>query len=313
MPFRTLASLKKVANLGAEVVSIAPLEAAGIVAVLTNDPVQLGVYPMTSGTSKLQSVSIERGDAVALVNKMVAVVKSGDEVWALLDIQHKPKIDSIGRHIKGLYANPNGDPALAIAWDGHGAALSVQSNEVGGRQFTLRGEVRVASIAKSATYVIVDGQGGGQLREHPGATPESAASARADLPAEAKSFDLLAGGSELSAASKRGAESVCVVRRQGQGSLVAKMIGVPGSVAGVAVNATSLFVAGQDGRLRLFDGDTLHRAGEGIAQPTFELDLRGDGPPMAIAASTKGGNKIWVGTRGGDLLVCDAAKGTLDI
>jgi hypothetical protein len=312
MPFRTLASLKKVTNLGGEVVCIAPLEAHGLVAVLTNDPVQLGVYPIGSGTPKVQGLSIDQGDSVALINKMVAVVKSGDELWGLIDIQHKPKIDPIGRHIKSLHASPNGESALAIAWDGHGAALTVQKNEVGGRQFTLRGEVRVASIGKSSTFVVVEGPGGGQWREHPGATPEAGASARADLPVEAKSFDLLAGGADLSAVSKRGADSVCVVRREGAGH-GAKMIGVPASVAGVAVNTTSLFVAGQDGRLRLFDADTLQRADSGQTKPTFELDLRGDGAPTVIAATSKGGNKLWIGTRGGDLIVCDAAKGTLDI
>ena len=44
MPFKTLAGLKKLTNLGAETVAIAPLDAGSIVAAVTSDPVKLSVH-----------------------------------------------------------------------------------------------------------------------------------------------------------------------------------------------------------------------------------------------------------------------------
>jgi len=262
MPFKTLAGLKKLTNLGAETVAIAPLDAGSIVAAVTSDPVKLSVHAYSGGSGKVTNVALDEAHGAALLNKQVAVVKSGDDLWALLDIQHKPKIEQVGRDIKSLHGCPSGDTALAIGWDGNGAAMAFANNEVGGRQFTVRGDVRCASLSNdNRCYVVVEGGGGGQFRVHPGASPESGAIARADLPAEVLGYDRLAGGDELSALSKLGADSVCVIRKEGAAAFAAKMIGVPGGVVDVAVIRTSLFVLCADGKLRLYDGETLQRAG----------------------------------------------------
>ena len=313
MPFKVLASLKKVAKLDAEIVAIAPLETARIVAAITKDPVKLAVQPYAGAGGKVTNVSLDEAKDVALVNKQVAVVKSGDDLWALLDIQHRVRVEQVGRDIRSLHACPDGDTALAIGWDGNGAGLVFQNNEVGGQQFVLRGDVRAASLGEGRTWVVVDGGPGGQLREHPGSTPERAAIARADLPAEAAGYDLLAGGNDLCAIGRRGASSVCVARRRGSGYEV-KMIAVVGNVVDLAVIGTSLFVLGSDGKLRLYASDAIEKAAadEG-PQLTFELDLRLNGEPTALCATLKGGNKLWAGSRGGDLVCCDAVKSGLDI
>lgn len=310
MPFKKLASAKKLTQLGAEVVGIAPLESGRIVAAVTSDPVKVAILPVGAGNPRVTNVALDETQAVALIDKKVAVVKSGDDLWALLDIQHTPKIEQVGRDIRSLHACPKGESALAIGWDGNGAALALQNNEVGGRQFVLRGDVRCASLTTERCYVVVDGGGGGQLREHPGATPESGALARGDLPDQASSMDRLAGGQELCALSKRGASAVCVIRREGAQTFGAKMIDVPG-VVDVAVIATSLFVLCDDGRLRLYDGEAL--AGGPDVSPTFELSLGADGAPTVLESTTTGGNKLWVGTQSGDVVRVDAVKGGLEL
>ncbi len=314
MPFKTLASLKKLTNLNAEVAGLAPLESASVVAAVTTDPVQVSVHPFAGGRGKVTNVSLDDVSAIALINKAVAVVKSGDDLWALLDIQHKPKMEQVGRDIRSLHCCPKGESALAIGWDGNAAALAFQNNEVGGRQFVLRGDLRACSLTLDTTYVVVDGAGGGQLRGHPGNTPESGATTRADLPAPAQGMDVLAGGHELSALSKRGGNSVCVVQREGAAALTVKQLMVDGPVADVAVITTSLFVLGADGKLRLYDGETVRQASDGApVTATYELELRATGQPSVMCATTKGGNKLWVGTKGGDVICCSAVKGGLDI
>ena len=70
MPFRSLAALKKLTNLGAEVVDIAPLDDASIVAVLTSDPVKLSIHRYAgSDRGKVTSVSLDDVRSVALIDR----------------------------------------------------------------------------------------------------------------------------------------------------------------------------------------------------------------------------------------------------
>src|SRR5690606_1844002 len=98
MPFKQLSSLKKLANLGERVVALAPLEGDRLMAAITTDPVKVCVHPLT-GNHRITNVSLDEAQDLALLNKNVAVVKAGDELWALLDIQHRPKIEQVGRDI----------------------------------------------------------------------------------------------------------------------------------------------------------------------------------------------------------------------
>ncbi|MBI4701179.1 MAG: hypothetical protein HY744_08480 [Deltaproteobacteria bacterium] len=313
MPFTNLSSPRKVAGLGAEVASLAALEPANLIAALTTDPVTVSAVPFAGGTSKPSKVALGAATEVALLSKAVAVVRSGDEIWALLDIQHTPKLDQAARDIRSLHANPGGETAFAIGWGGRGAELKMHQHEVVGRDFTLRGELRACAIGAGETYAVVDGPGGGQLRAHPGATPESAPSARADLPADAAPLDRLAGGRELAALFKRGTANACVVRRAGMAPPSAKMVVLDGPAVGVAVIASSLFAIGADGKLRLFNADALQGAGPEPMTPTAVVDVRANGEPTVLAATTRGGNRLWIGTRAGDVIRVDALKRGLDV
>jgi hypothetical protein len=313
MPFRSLAGRKKLGNLGAEIVALAPFESAAILAAFTTDPVQVAVYPYAGGTPKVKTVSLDSAGDGALLNRDVAIVKSGTDLWSLLDIQHRPGVDQVGRDIRSLHDNPRGETALAIGWDGQGAELKVRGRDVGGRQFELRGEVRAASLDGTSCYVVVEGPGGGKLREHPGGTPESGTQVRCDLPAEALGMTRLAGGKRLSALCQRGGSKVCIVRKIGAAGLEARMLLVDGGVADVAVIDTSLFVLGADDKLRLFDAETLAQAGGEIAAARFEIALGADAAATVMAATTQGGNRLWIGTKDGEVLRFDAVKGGVSL
>jgi hypothetical protein len=312
MPFKSIASLQKIASLDAEVVAIAPLENDRICGVLTNDPVKLAVYPFASGTKKEKSIGLEDVTGLALINKSVAVIKTGGELWGVINIQHSPKIDQVGRDIRALAHFANGGMALAVGWDGNGAALAIDKNEVGGRTFVLRGDLRAVALDAVNTYTIVNGAGtaGGQLRIHPGQTPEPGAIARVDLPSDAKGFNRLAASPDLVVLTKAGADSVCIVRAP-TGGVEPVMLAVPGTVADVAVLESSMVVVCRDGKVRLYNSEVLARVGTDIIDPTFELNLKLSGAPTVVTTSTRTGNKLWIGSKGGDLVRCDAVKGDM--
>ena len=91
------------------------------------------------------------------------------------------------------------------------------------------------------------------------------------------------------------------------------MVALETSVASVAVNSTSMFVATNDGRLNLYNGDALHRASGAPIEASFSLDLRASGAPTCLFATRKGGNRLFVGTKEGDVLRCEAAKGDMQV
>lgn len=317
MPYKHLTAPKSIGSLDGEVVAFAPLEAMSRFYVLTTDPVSLAYFPFAgsgAGTGKATNVSLSAVNDLAMISRDVAVVRSEDDLWALLDIQHTAKMDQVGRDIKTLVACPKGDTALAIGWDGQGAALGMRQYEVGGRQFTVRGDLRSCDMSATETYVVVNTGPGGQFRVHPGSTPESGAKARVDLPADAAKYDQLAGGKELSAIYQKGGDRLCVVSRDGAANLAAKVVTVDTQVLAATVVATSLFVIGTDGRVRLYNGDALTRAeADEPMTPVAAVDVPARGEPTTLGATTKGGAKIWVGTRAGDVIRLEATKAGLDL
>lgn len=148
------------------------------------------------------------------------------------------------------------------------------------------------------------------MRVHPGQTPEAGASARVDLPSDAKGYNRLAATEGLAALTKSGADSVCVIRQPGKGVEPA-MLAVPGKVVDVAVIETSMFVLCKDGKVRLYNSEGLAKLGTDIIDPTFELDPKVSGEPTVIRSTTRGGNKLWIGSKGGDVVRCDAVKGDM--
>ena len=314
MPFKTLSTPKTLAALSAEVVSIAQHEPGGLVAVLTTDPVSMSLHQLSgAGGARTTNISLGTANEVALINRDVAVVRSGDDVWAIRDVQHTAKMDQVGRDIKSLHACPKGETALAIGWDGQGAALAMRQYDVGGRQFTLRGDVRACELGATETYVVVDGAGGGQFRVHPGTTPESGANARVDVPADARSYDRIKGGRDMCALYKRGGDRVCVLSRGSRSEVAAKMVVLDTAAVDVAVIATSLFTIGLDGTVRLFSGPALQQAGDEPMAPTFTMDTPASGEPTVMTSTTKGPSRLWIGTKAGDVIRLEANKAGLDL
>ena len=315
MPFKSLAGLKKLGTLDAEIVTLASYPSASVCAAFSSDPVKVAVFAFAGGQPKVQQVSLDTCDAGALIDERVAVVKSGDTLWGLIDIQHKPKIEPIGRSMRGLFNNAGSNGALALGWDGEGSELKLEGNEVVGRDFQLRGSIRTCSLDGVNCYVVADdGDGGGKFREHAGNTPEAGTQLRCDLPLAARRMTRLAGGPQLSALTERGALEVCVIRKVGAAALEAKMLGTQSPVVDVAVLESTLFVLSADGVLRVYGADALHRTGDGgQAVATYELALGAEGVPTALAATSRGGNRLWIGTRDGEVFRCDCVKGSISL
>jgi len=313
MPFKVIAGLKKITSIDAEIVASAQLSSDRVFAALSNDPVRLMVVPFSGSGHKVTNVSLDDVNDLALINKSVAVVRASDQLWALLDIQHSAKIEQAGSEIGKLCARPKGSSAWAAGWGGQGADLKLQGHEVNGRQFQLRGDHRAVCIGNDdMTHTVVAQGVGGQYRQHPGPTPEPAPSGRADLPDEAKGLNRLAGGVQLSAVWKKGSTQICAVRAEGGNHYGAKMVNVDSGAAGVAVIESSLFVVCADGDLRLYNSGTLQDSVGDTMAPTHQLNLRTMGEPTTLLATTKGGNRLWVGTKEGEIVRCDVVKKGLD-
>lgn len=302
MPFKAISTPKKIMSLDAEVRGAAYLTGAGLVAMLSHEPVRLASIPSGGSNGKITNISIDGAEAVALLSRDVAVVRASDDsVWALIDITHTPKMEQVCRDVRQLVMRPGGDTALAIGWDGTAHELRLNKHEVDARQFALRGTVRACNIGETECYVVVDAEGGGQLRVHPGATPEPGASLRVNLPSGASGLDRVRGGPRLTALWRAGSTSVCLATG-GPTRLQAKMVELEVAATAVSVLDTSFVATLEDGRAALYDSDAIAAASDGgpiTAKHTIALGGRGDPTAMTIVPR---GNALWVGTHGGDVL-----------
>jgi len=311
MPFKNLSSPRKVNQLGAEVRASAIHLSPELVAVLTNDPVRLAVLPVSGANGKVTNISLSSGDDVALLSKDVAVVRSGDAVWALIDITHSPKMEQVARDARSLSMRPSGGSALALSWDGQATELKLNKNEVDARTFPLRGDVRAIDLTATETYVVVDKSGtGGELRVHPGGTPEAGASWRAELPKDAAALDRVRAGDKLSAVYKRGSAAVCVVTASG-GRLSAKMVQLASKPTDIAVLETTLFAAFADGYVALYDGETIANAGSGTLEPTSAQHIGAGGELRSISTFGKGSATLWAGSSTGDVITASIVRKSL--
>jgi hypothetical protein len=268
---------------------------------LATDPVRLALQPLGGATGKTIHLSLGTAEQIALLSKDAAVVRSEDCVWALVNLAHQPKMEQVARDVRALCARPTGEYALALGWDGTATAFTMNRYEVGARPFPLRGTVRACDVGASETFVVVDGPGGGELRVHPGPTPEPGATARASLPQEAAKLDRVRGGKNLSVVYRSGSSRMCVVTQRG-GKLEAKMIAVEANPICVEVSETSLFVAFTDGRVSLYDREAIAQAGESPATATSTLALGARGEPRAISLTAKTSPSMWLGTSQGEVL-----------
>lgn len=302
MPFKAISAPKKVMSLDAEIRGAAYLAKDGLVAMLSHDPVRLASIPASGSNGKITNISIDSAESVALLSRDVAVVRASDDsVWALLDITHTPKMDQVGRDIAQLAPRPGGDTALAIGWDGTAHELRLNKLEVDARQFALRGTIRACFVGETETYTVVDGAGGGQIRIHPGATPEPAPSLRCELPQGAASLNKISGGPRLCAVYKPGSKQVALATG-GPVRLAAKMVELELPATALGVLDTSFVATFEDGRAALYDSDAIAAASDGGSiTPKFTIQLGGRGAPTALAIVPRG-NGLWVGTQGGDVL-----------
>lgn len=307
MPFKSLSAPRKVNDLSAEITSGAVLHNPGLVAMATSDPVRVGVHSFGSTSGKAVNAELDRADAIAFLTRDVAVVQSGDVCWALLNLMHSAKIEEVARDVRCLAAKPNGDSALVVGWDGGASELKLDRNDVEARSFSVRGSIRAAELGENEAYVVVDGEGGGQFRVHPGATPEPGAVARASLPLAAAKLDRLRASAKLAVVYQRGADVACVVSG-GPARFEAKMVRFEGPIGDLGVVETSLFVAYRDGRAALYDGDAIARATEAGIEAKATVQLGGKGEPKVVVATAKGSPALWIGTDAGEVFTVGAIR-----
>jgi hypothetical protein len=278
---------------------------------ISTDPVRLALQPQT-GTAKIVNASLDSADEVALLGKDVAIVKSGDDVWALLGVTHQPKMEQIARDVRSIAGAPGGaagDHVLCLGWDGTATALTLGKNEVSARPFALRGTVRCLDLVANECWTVVDGGEAGEVRIHPGATPEPGAKDRVTLPRAAAKADRVRGGRELGVVFKRGAREATVVTRTAS-RIQAKVVAFSEPALDLAVAETSLFASFADGRVALYDGAAIAAAGEGPIEPTHVTPIGASGEPRVLVAAGKGAITLWIGTSTGEVLSAAVARKT---
>lgn len=309
MPFKNLAPSRQVTQLDAEVRAAAHLNTPELVAVLSSDPVRIAIH-QSGSQGRITNLSIREADEVAMLSREAALVRSSDTVWSVLNIAHSPKIDTAARDARQLVTRPTGNTALAIAWDGTATEFILTKNDVETRSFPLRGDVRSCDMSATDTYVVVDKKGeGGELRVHPGATPESGATWRATLPREAAPLDRLRAGPRLCAVYKRGNRNVCVVLTSA-GRLVPKMIQLPESPLEIGVLETTMFAIFPSGQAVLFNEATLTSAADGPTNPTASMQLTMRGEPRMLSVSGRGSPTLWIGSSAGDVVTLAVVRQT---
>lgn len=308
MPFKSISSPRRAAALESEVRGGFALASPATVTMISTDPVRLGMQPQT-GTAKIVNASLDAADEVALLGKDVAIVKSGDDVWALLGVTHQPKMEQVARDVRSIAGAPGGESVLCLGWDGTATALTLGKNEVSARPFALRGAVRCIDLVANECWTVVDGGEAGELRIHPGATPEPGAKDRVTLPRAAKKADRVRGGRELGVVFERGAREATVVMRTAS-RMQAKVLAFAEPALDLAVAETSLFASFADGRVALYDGAAIAAAGEGPIEPTHVTPIGASGEPRVVVAAGKGQISLWIGTSTGEVLSAAVARKT---
>jgi hypothetical protein len=299
MPYKSLSAPRRVESLDAEICGAAAFDGAGLVAMVSSSPARCGFVPVASGTNKVINLSLDRGDEIAFLSRDVALVRSDNDLWAVLDIHHRAKFERVATNVRALCGRSSGERALALTWEGHAYEATMAGYEVSARQFALRGSVRLADLGANDTFVVVEVPGGLEFRMHPGATPEPGANGRSPLPSEASKLDRLKGGLALSVLYKRGSSECCIVTQSGR--LQARMVDVGGPIACAATSETSLVVAYEDGRAALFSSDAL-RTDDFALQPSHSLSLGARGEPTTMYITSKGSANVWVGTSSGEVI-----------
>jgi hypothetical protein len=302
MPFKNISTPKTLATLDGEVRAAAWLKNPGLVALCSSDPSQLWVAGLTGQNAKVSKAGLAQIDDLGLLSRDVAVVRSGNEAWALLGIAHTAKMDRVSDDVRSLAFRPTGQTALILGWGGNATELAVKGNDVVARPFTLRSPIRSSSIGETECYVVADG-GEGEFRIHPGATPEPGSTAKTTMPASSKKLDRLAGGKFFSAAWGPGSPEIIAFTRAGN-RVDAKTLRLDAPVSSVAVAETSLLVGTGDGRIHLYDKDAIQGATSLSIEAKHVVDVGGE-PKVILVVN----QQIFVGTATGEIKTSTLARG----
>ncbi|HTJ81966.1 MAG TPA: hypothetical protein VL400_09575 [Polyangiaceae bacterium] len=297
MPFKNVSQPKKVAELRGSVTGASYNKKLGSVAMIAHNPTEIAIVAQTGGP-KIFGTQLDDVSDIALISRDMAVVRSGDTVWGVLDLAHKAKIEQIVSDVR-LLVGPQGEAALGLKWDNSCEQLTPGKNEVAQRNCTLRGDHRAVDVGEVECYAVVEGgDGHGEFRVHPGSTPEQGSLAKVALPEGSKKLDRVRGGKFLSAVYKRGEATVCLIRRAGN-RLEPKLIRLDAPVTDLAVADTSLLAISKDGRVILYDSDAISNASDSRIEPKSETHLGCQGEPRVIVVAHA---SIYVGTSLGEII-----------
>ncbi len=296
MPFKNVSQPRRVASVDGVVTSGSYNKKLGSVAMISNNPVQVAVVGQSGSPARVFGVQLDDVSDVALLSRDMAAVRSSNEVWQLLDIAHKAKVDPLTTDVR-MIVGPVGDAALALKWDNTIEQLTPGKNEIATRSFTLRGDHRAIDLGETECYAVVDG-GDGEFRIHPGATPEQGSTAKTALPPGCKNLDRLRGGKFLSAVYQRNNPDVCLIRRAGN-RLDAKLVRLDVPVTDLVVVETSMIAVAKDGRVILYDSESIEKATSRIdAKHEMSLGCQGE-PRCALVAH----GHLFVGTSAGEIMM----------
>jgi hypothetical protein len=278
------------------------LTGAGLVGVLSGSPARIALVPMGSGAAHVVSLSLDAPQELALLSRDVAVVRCGDgQLWGLTDLAGAARPKVVGGEARALFMRPSGESALAIRADGSATVLTASRSEIGARTITLRGTLRACDVGDTVTYVVFEGEGGGQFRIHPGNTPELGTSAKTTLPAEAKNLDQVRGGAGLSVVFKRGGSVVCLVTGS-PSRLSSRMAFLDSNPVDMAVVDDGLLVAYGGGRVALYDPESLAGSGPEPLVPRSVVALAARGKPrLVLPGVAKTSAALWIATTSGEI------------
>ncbi|MDI1436183.1 hypothetical protein [Polyangium sorediatum] len=297
-----LDSPRKILDLGAGASACAWLGGPGLVAFLTSRPARMAVTPVAATSGDAIDLPRITAQEVALLSKDVALVRDKEgTVWSV-PLADPYRVREIVRDMRMLLARPSGEGALAISDEGKVLTLSLGRGEVGARPVEVPGRMRAGDVGDGVTYLLAEGEGGGQLRVYPGTAPERGPSARVTLPAEAAEFDQVRGGRVSCVVYKRGSAGLCVVMRDGERA-EASLVTLDAPIADVAVTDTSVIVAFASGKLALYEAASLAAPSEGPKVPVSTTAAGGKGRPrVLLVTTTKGATSVWIGTTEGEVM-----------
>jgi hypothetical protein len=297
MPYKNVSQPRQVATLEGEVTGGSFHKKLGSVAMVGKKPVQVAIVAATGSPSKVFGLGLDDVSDITLLSRDMAVIRDGSTLWGVVDLAHKAKVDQVGTDAK-LLVGPQGDTALSLKWDGSGEALTPGKSDVSVRPFALRGDHRAVDINEAECFAVVDG-GDGEFRIHPGATPEQGSITKTALPPGCKELDRVRGSRFLSAVYSRGSSTLCVVRRAGN-RLEPKMLRLDIPVTDVAVSETTLVALARDGRVVIYDSESIDKATSSLIEPRAEKHLGCRGEPRVLVVA---GSTIFVGTSAGEVLM----------